>query len=747
MDILSILQLFGGIGLFLFGMSNMSSSLEKLTGSGLERLLEKVTVSKKRGVGNIKGWAFGAGVTAIIQSSAATTIMLVGFVNAGIMKVSQALPVVFGSNLGSTVTAQILRLGDLGSGSIILEILKPKSFAPMLVGLGAFIIVFTKSKNAKNVAGILVGLGMLFYGMTMMEKVFEPLMESPEVQKFFTSFENPLVGILTGLVITVILQSSNASVGILQALSASGNISFAVAIPIIIGQNIGKCSTTIMGGIGANKKAKRLVVGYVFFNLFGAVLFATVIYVMHYTVGLSFMNQAVNRGSIATFHLLFNLITGLVLLPFSKPVSELTEKVVGGDPEKAEDAELAKLDDMLLNTPTIALEQCKSVIRKMSEAILENYKLATSMIYEYNESKLPQMEQNEAFIDKCETVLSAYIVRIDRKRLTEDDKLTVYEILNSIGDFERMGDYCMNIAYVARNKNELDIHFSPAGHKEVETIIGAVEYTIETTVNAFNKDDIYLAVRVEPLSQAIDELKEVIKTHHVERLQDGVCSIEGGVSLVDLVNSFERIASHAANVSLHVIKKVRRDRDFDEMHGHATDMQTEEYKALYHYYESQYIEPILMHHRDMIEVANRAAAEAANKALSEKKSGKKSSDKKASDKKSSDKKNSDKKPVEKKPEDKKTVEKKSDDKKEQVKIEKPQNQKDDEKTEVLNGNEKIQDVKENEKKDTEITSDKKEIEKKVADKSASDKKTDKNAAKKESDIKNTDKKNSGKKKR
>ena len=310
-----------------------------------------------------------------------------------------------------------------------------------------------------------------------------------------------------------------------------------------------------------------------------------------------------------------------------------------------------------------------------------------------------------------------------------------------------MGDYCMNIAYVARNKNELDIHFSPAGHKEVETIIGAVEYTIETTVNAFNKDDIYLAVRVEPLSQAIDELKEVIKTHHVERLQDGVCSIEGGVSLVDLVNSFERIASHAANVSLHVIKKVRRDRDFDEMHGHATDMQTEEYKALYHYYESQYIEPILMHHRDMIEVANRAAAEAANKALSEKKSGKKSSDKKASDKKSSDKKNSDKKPVEKKPEDKKTVEKKSDDKKEQVKIEKPQNQKDDEKTEVLNGNEKIQDVKENEKKDTEITSDKKEIEKKVADKSASDKKTDKNAAKKESDIKNTDKKNSGKKKR
>ena len=658
MDILSILQLFGGIGLFLFGMSNMSSSLEKLTGSGLERLLEKVTVSKKRGVGSIKGWAFGAGVTAIIQSSAATTIMLVGFVNAGIMKVSQALPVVFGSNLGSTVTAQILRLGDIGSESVVLELLKPKSFAPLLVGLGAFIIVFAKNKKAKNIAGIFVGLGMLFYGMTMMEAVFAPLQADPKVQSFFTSFENPLVGILTGIIITVILQSSNASVGILQALSASGTISYAIAIPLIIGQNIGKCSTTIIGGIGANKKAKRLVVGYVFFNIFGAILFSVIIYALHYTIGLKFMSVAVNRGSIATVHLLFNLLTGLILLPFSKPVSEFTEKIVGGDPEKAEDVELAKLDDMLLNTPTIALEQCKSVIRNMSEAILENYKLATSMIYEYNESKLPQMEQNEAFIDKCETVLSAYIVRIDRKRLTEDDKLTVYEILNSIGDFERMGDYCMNIAYVARDKNELDIHFSPAGHKEVETIIGAVEYTIETTVNAFNKDDTYLAVRVEPLSQAIDELKEVIKSHHVERLQDGVCSIEGGVSLFDLVNSFERIASHAANVSLHVIKKVRRDNDFDEMHGHATDMQTEEYKALYHYYESQYIEPILMHHNNMmIESASKAEAEAANKALSDKKSGKKSSDKKSADKKSADKKNSDKKEVEKKSSEKSVEEK------------------------------------------------------------------------------------------
>ena len=596
MDVLSVLQLFGGIGLFLFGMSNMSSSLEKLTGSGLERLLEKVTTSKKKGVGKIKGWAFGAGVTAIIQSSAATTIMLVGFVNAGIMKVAQAMPVVFGSNLGSTVTAQILRLGDLGSGSNVLEFLKPSSLAPILAGTGAFIIVFAKKKNLKNIAGILVGLGMLFYGMTLMEEVFEPLKDSEVFKSFFTSFENPFVGILTGIVVTIILQSSNASVGILQSLSASGAISYAVAIPVIIGQNIGKCSTTIMGGIGANKKAKRLVVGYVFFNVFGAVFFSIAIYLLHHTIGLPFMSKVVNRSSIATVHLLFNLLTSLILLPFSEKVSALTEKITGGEITSDTDKEFAKLDDMLLNTPTIALDQCKTLIMKMSEAILENYRLATSMIYEYDESKLPEMEANEAFIDKCETVLSTYIVRIDRKRLTRDDKLRVSEILNSIGDFERMGDYCMNIAYVARDKNEQDIHFSPAGHKEVETIIAAVEYTIETAVKSFTGDDVYLAVRVEPLSEVIDELKEVIKSHHVERLQDGVCSIEGGVELFDLVNSFERLSSHAANVSLHVIKKVRKDKNFDEMHGHANDNQTEEYKALYHYYQSQYIEPILAHH-------------------------------------------------------------------------------------------------------------------------------------------------------
>ncbi len=593
MDILSVLQLLGGVGLFLYGMSLMGSSLEKLAGSGLERILEKLTTSKRKGVGYIKGWGLGAGVTAIIQSSAATTIMLIGFVNAGIMKLGQAIPVVMGANVGSTITAQILRLGDLGSDNLILKLLKPSSFAPMLVGIGAFILLFTKKKKAKDIAGIMVGLGVLFYGMTTMESVFAPLKDSPTFQQAFTSFENPVFGILIGLVITAIIQSSSASVGILQALSATGSVSYATAVPIIIGQNLGKCMTIILGGIGANKKAKRVSLSYLLFNIFGAILFSIVIYVVYYTVGISFWNNTVNRGDIANVHFLFNFLTSIILLPFSQKVCDFTGKLLGDDEISKTDKELATLDEMLLNTPTIALEQCKHVICSMADAIYENYQIATNLIYNYDPSKQKILDENESFIDKCESALSSYIVKINSKRLSKDDRLVVSEILNSVSDFERMGDHCINIFYVAQDKNAQDIHFSPAGHQEVEMIIKAVDNTMKTTFEAFKHDNAAAAIRIEPLAEIIDKLKEVIKAHHVERLQSGDCGIEGGIALVDLVTSFERISSHCANISLHIVKRVGNDRNFDEMHGHANDSFSEEYKALYHYYESQYIAPVL----------------------------------------------------------------------------------------------------------------------------------------------------------
>ncbi|MDE6626365.1 MAG: Na/Pi symporter [Lachnospiraceae bacterium] len=593
MNILSILQLLGGIGLFLYGMSLMGSSLEKLAGSGLERILEKLTTSKRKGVGSIKGWGLGAAVTAIIQSSAATTIMLIGFVNAGIMKVAQAIPVVMGSNVGSTITAQILRLGDLGSDNLVLQLLKPSSFAPMLVGIGAFTLLFTKNKKAKDIAGILVGMGVLFYGMTTMETVFIPLRDSKVFQNAFTSFSNPLLGILTGLVITAIIQSSSASVGILQALSATGSVTYATAVPIIIGQNLGKCMTICLGSIGANKKAKRVSLSYLLFNIIGALLFSAIIYGIYYTVGISFWNNAVNRGNIANIHLLFNFLTSLILMPFAQQLGNLTGKILGEEEISKTDRELATLDDMLLNTPTIALEQCKNVIISMADAIYDNYKIATELIYNYDPSKQALLEENESFIDKCESALSAYIVKINSKRLSSDDRLVVSEILNSVSDFERMGDHCVNIFYVAQDKNAQEIHFSPAGHREVDTIIAAVDNVLKTTFEAFKHDNVGAAIRIEPLAETIDKLKETIKAHHVERLQTGDCGIAGGIALVDLVTSFERISSHCANISLHIVKRVGNDRNFDEMHGHANDSFSEEYKALYHYYESQYISPIL----------------------------------------------------------------------------------------------------------------------------------------------------------
>ncbi|MBR1522895.1 MAG: Na/Pi cotransporter family protein [Lachnospiraceae bacterium] len=597
---IAVLELFGGVGLFLFGMSLMGASLEKLAGSGLSRILEALTTSRKKGVGSIKGWALGVGVTAIIQSSAATTIMLIGFVNAGIMKLSQSLPVVFGANVGSTVTAQILRLGDLGSDNLVLQLLKPAAFAPMLSAVGAFIYMFTKKRRLKDIAGILIGLGLLFYGMTMMEEVFAPLQQSERFRHFFTSFENPFIGILTGLVLTAIIQSSSASVGILQALSATGSVTYAIAVPIIIGQNIGKCFTIILAGIGANRKAKQVSLAYLLFNLTGAVLFTAVIYTIYYTFGIPSFSKVVNRGNIANIHLAFNLITSLILLPLCNEMSELTGRILKEDEASAVDKELQKLDPLLLGTPGIALQQSNRVINIMADKIMENFRYAESLIDRYEPEIFSAMQENESFIDRCETMLSDYVVKIDRRRLTNDNRMVVLEILNSVGDFERIGDYCINMAYVAGRMDETGLSFSRIGSGELKVITEATRHTLSTVIKAFAEDNGHEAARVEPLSDTIDRMKEIIKAHHVERLQEGTCTVEGGVALLDLINGFERMASHAANIALHIVKRTTGDKNFDEMHGHIYDSSTEEFQALRGYYDTKYIEP-LMHIKDMPE--------------------------------------------------------------------------------------------------------------------------------------------------
>ena len=391
---------------------------------------------------------------------------------------------------------------------------------------------------------------------------------------------------------TALIQSSSASVGILQALSATGSVTYAIAVPIIIGQNIGKCFTIILGGIGADRKAKRVSLTYLLFNLLGAFLFSTVIYLIYYTFGIPFFEKVVNRGNIANLHLMFNLVTSMILLPFSDHVTELTGKILREEESVSVDKELQRLDPMLLSTPGIALQQSIQVINVMGQKILENFQSAAGLISEYQPSVFNEMKEKEDFIDRCETVLSDYVVKIDRRRLTRDNKLVVLEILNSIGDFERIGDYCINMAYAAQGKDESGIKFSEVGKAELAVITEASRYTLKTVIKAFSEDNGHEASRVEPLADTIDQLKEIIKAHHVERLQEGTCSVEGGVALLDLINCFERIASHASNIALHIVKRTTGDREFDEMHGHIYNPLTEEYQALLNYYRDKYILPI-----------------------------------------------------------------------------------------------------------------------------------------------------------
>ena len=595
MDFFSILTLLGGVGLFLFGMNLMGASLKNLAGGSLEKVLEKLTTGKNQFTGTIKGFSLGTAVTAIIQSSAATTIMLIGFVNAGIMKLGQAIPVVFGANIGSTATAQILRLGDLSETSFILKLLKPSSFAPILICIGAFIILFTSNNKKRDVASILVGLGILFLGMNTMEGVFAPLKESESIQNLFTSFNNPLLGILIGLVLTAIIQSSSASVGILQAISSTGVVTYGTAIPIIIGQNIGKCMTIILGGIGANKKAKRVSLSYLMFNIFGAVFFVVVIYGLQLFIDMPFMAKVVNRGNIANVHFMFNFITSLILLPFSNQVAKITGKIIKDEEESKIDKELATLDPRLIATPAIAISQARNVMFAMADCIRENFDIARKLISEYNDEEAAKLEENEDFIDKCESSLNNFLLKVtSQNNMSRAERLDVSELLNSLSDMERIGDHCENLLVVSRNIHEQKISFSDQGMKEIEMALKATANIIDMTLSAFKEDDLQAISRIEPLAQTISEITELIKDHHVIRLQVGECGIPGGFALVDILTSLDRIGSHCKNIGLHIAKKIRGTH-MDEMHGHIyiTGYKTsEEYKALYVYYSSMYEDPI-----------------------------------------------------------------------------------------------------------------------------------------------------------
>ncbi len=585
MDLQSILTMLGGIGLFLYGMKLMGQSLERFAGAKMEKTLERLTSSRGKGV------LLGAGVTAVIQSSSATIIMVIGFLNAGILKLVQAVPVIMGANIGTTVTAQILRLGDINNNNLILQLLKPASFAPICVVIGAFVMLMAKKNKTRDKAGIAVGLGILFIGMNMMESSFKPLASSPEFMQFFLVLTNPVLGVLAGMGVTILLQSSSASVGVLQAMSATGAITFSMAAPIVIGQNIGKCVTVLLASIGTNKNSRRAVCIDITMSLIGAVVFLIVIYLYQGLIGFSFWDDPVNRGRIADFHTLFNLATCVIMLPFVNGLINISKKVVKDKNVSKIDEELSMLDPIFVTSPSVALEQCRKVMFNMAATVMESYKLASDCLFTYDQSGCDKVRENEDFLDKTEDVLGEYLIKITEQHLVGEENRLATEFMHTVGDFERIGDHCMNLIEVAEYNEEQGIVFSKEAQQEMKYLCRAVEEALNVTATAYQEEKESVCHKIAPLEDNVDYMVDVLKSNHIDRLKRGMCSNQGGISYAEVLNNMERISDHCMNISTHLHQRLHHE-DLDSHKSDVFNEDSDEYKAMKVYYEKQYLDPI-----------------------------------------------------------------------------------------------------------------------------------------------------------
>ena len=586
-DILCILTLIGGLALFLFGMNSMGQGLEKLSGSSLERILEKLTSNP------IKGVLLGALVTAVIQSSSATTVMVVGFVNSGIMKLSQAVGVIMGANIGTTMTAWILSLTGV-EGEGIMAFFKPAFFTPILAIIGMILVMMCKSAKKKDIGTILVGFAILMTGMNLMSAAVKPLETNPDFQNVLTWFTNPLLGILAGAVLTAIIQSSSASVGILQAVASTGAINFNMAVPILMGQNIGTCVTAMLSSVGANKNAKRAAVIHLYFNVIGTVIFMIVYYTVTSLVDIPMLEGAVTETGVAIVHTVFNVFATALLLPFNKLLVKLACATIRDNKNEAAAAEdqFSALETRLLATPSVALEQCKSVAVKMAEISKDTLKLSISLLSRYNDRDAEIIVENEDIIDNYEDKLGSYLLQLGSKNLTVNDSQTVNKLLHCIGDFERISDHAVNIMECAKEMSDKGLQFSKKATEEVNIFSNAIIEIIDTAMNAFEKDDIDIAKSVEPLEEVIDHIRTEVRSRHIKRLRKGKCTIEMGFVLTDLITNYERVADHCSNIAVCMIQ-VHDNNNFD-MHGYLNDLKSasnEEFTNKFRAYSEKYMLP------------------------------------------------------------------------------------------------------------------------------------------------------------
>ncbi len=584
MGISNILSLIGGLALFLFGMHTLSGALEKVAGGNLERWLEKLTKTP------IMGVLLGAGVTAIIQSSSATTVMMVGFVNSGIMKLSQAIGVIMGANVGTTATSWLLSLSSVEGGGI-LQAFKPENFSPVLALAGIILLMFCKSDKKHSAGLVLLGFSTLMFGMESMSGAVEPLKDIPEFGEIMVMFSNPVLGVLMGAVMTAIIQSSSASVGILQAVSNStGGISYSTALPIILGQNIGTCVTALISSVGANKSAKRVAIVHLYFNCIGTVLFLCLFYLLNSFVNFSFMENAIDSTGIAVIHSSFNLLATAVFLPFTKQLEKLACLTIRDKPGE-KNAEAPMLDERLLNTPSVAIEQCRNVCIKMADLTLYTLKTSLEVVMNYDQKKCTEVAENENAIDIYEDKIGSYILKISSKDLSVNDSKIVSTMLHTIGDLERISDHAVNIIEAAEEMHSKKIKFSEKAVEELNVMISAVSEILDMSISSYINSNVALAKLVEPLEDVIDQLRVDLKNRHIERLRSGKCTIELGFILQDLLTNFERVSDHCSNIAVNLIQISENSMDTHEYINELKKLDRSEFMDEFNDYQKKYLLP------------------------------------------------------------------------------------------------------------------------------------------------------------
>lgn len=571
MDFFSILTMLGGLALFLYGMQVMGDGLAKISGGKLEKILENLTSSK------LKAVLLGLGVTAVIQSSSATTVMVVGFVNSGIMKLTQAVGIIMGANIGTTVTAWLLSLAGIESNNFFMSLLKPSSFAPILALIGIVLLMFTKSSRKKDIGAILVGFAVLMFGMDTMSAAVKPLADVPEFTNLLLAFSNPIAGVLAGTVLTAIIQSSSASVGILQALCVTGAVPYSAAFPIIMGQNIGTCVTALLSAIGANKNAKRAAMIHLYFNIIGTVVFLSVFYILNAAVQFPFMDAMATPAAIAVTHSVFNVTATLLLLPFSNLLVKLACMTIRDSSEDVEaakeDQEFLILESRFLEKPAFAVEQGRTAARRMAEDSWKALKASFEVLHDYSEEKAQKITKMESKVDRYEDELGTYLVQLNNKDLSETDSHSVSMMLHCIGDFERISDHAVNIKESADELHAKGLSFSVYAKAELRVLTAAVTKIVETAFSVFDEQDITKASEIEALEELIDELTKEMKRRHINRLRSGECTIEMGFILSDLITSMERIADHCSNIGVCVTQV--RENLYDT-HRHLNAMKNDQ---------------------------------------------------------------------------------------------------------------------------------------------------------------------------